>query len=66
MPGIPGSAVTKIEKQNSDRSIVYTGDFKLQPQTLHDGAEIIKGNTLIIESTYGGRETRRRRVSLRA
>ncbi len=53
---IPGSAVTKLESSRTDKNIVYTGDFKLEHQTLHAGAEIVKADTLIIESTYGARE----------
>ncbi len=53
---IPGSAVTKIENPVTKRNLVYTGDFKLEPQTLHEGAEIVKADTLIIESTYGARD----------
>ncbi|MCL4381055.1 MAG: MBL fold metallo-hydrolase [Candidatus Marsarchaeota archaeon] len=45
-----GSAITKIE--NSGKTIVYTGDFKLSHQLLHGGAEIVKSNVLITESTY--------------
>ena len=47
---ICGSAITKIE--NGDKTIVYTGDFKLSHQLLHKGAEIVKSNILITESTY--------------
>jgi putative mRNA 3-end processing factor len=55
---ISGSAVTLVErmKGRDNRRIVYTGDFKLQPQLLHTGAKIVKGDTLIIESTYATRE----------
>ena len=45
-----GSAITRIE--NDGKTIVYTGDFKLSHQLLHNGAEIVKSNVLITESTY--------------
>ncbi len=53
---ICGSSITRIEKKSSGRSIVYTGDFKLSPQTLHTGADLVEGNILITESTYATRE----------
>jgi putative mRNA 3-end processing factor len=55
---IAGSAVTLIENKNSKDSkrIVYTGDFKLEPQLLHKGAEIVKSDVLITEATYATRE----------
>ncbi len=53
---IPGSAVVKLENNKTGRNIVYTGDFKIEPQMLHNGAEVVKADTLIIESTYGARE----------
>ncbi len=55
---ISGSAVTLVErsKGRDNRRIVYTGDFKLQPQLLHRGAQIVKSDTLVIESTYATRE----------
>lgn len=53
---ICGSAITKIEDNKTGRSLVYTGDLKVSPQTLHKGSELIKGDTLIIESTYGSRD----------
>ena len=31
---------------------MYTGDFKLNEQLLHKGAEIVKSDVLITESTY--------------
>ncbi|MGC8669880.1 MAG: MBL fold metallo-hydrolase [Candidatus Micrarchaeia archaeon] len=51
---ICGSAITSIEEKG--RKIVYTGDFKLSEQSLHSGAEIVKSDVLIIESTYAKRE----------
>ncbi len=55
---ISGSAVTLIERQRAkeNRRVVYTGDFKLEPQTLHRGAEVVKSDVLITEATYAGRE----------
>ena len=53
---ICGSAITEIENQNTKRKLVYTGDFKLAPQLLQDGAEIVKSDILITESTYAKRE----------
>ncbi|MEM0201241.1 MAG: MBL fold metallo-hydrolase [Candidatus Micrarchaeaceae archaeon] len=53
---ICGSAIIKIQDKKSERSIVYTGDLKVSPQTLHNGSKIVKGDTLIIESTYGSRD----------
>ncbi|ASI14198.1 aCPSF2 family 5'-3' exoribonuclease [Candidatus Mancarchaeum acidiphilum] len=55
---ISGSAISEIErpKAKSYNKIVYTGDFKLQPQLLHYGAEMVKSDVLIIESTYANRD----------
>ena len=53
---ICGSAITKLEDRKTQRSLVYTGDLKVSPQTLHKGSEIVSGDTLIIESTYGSRD----------
>ncbi len=54
---ICGSAITLMEGfgGNCDR-IVYTGDFKLGGQMMHAGAEVVKGDVLITESTYATRE----------
>ena len=51
---IPGSAAFEIECNNGSRPrrIVYTGDFKMESQTLQNGAVPIKCDTLIMESTY--------------
>lgn len=51
---ICGSAATLIEAER--KRIVYTGDFKIAEQYLHKGAEIIKSDVLITESTYAKRE----------
>ncbi len=53
---ICGSAVTEIESAKTGRKLVYTGDFKLEPQLLQGGAEIVKSDILITESTYAMRE----------
>ncbi len=53
---ITGSAITLIESARSGRRIVYTGDFKIEPQFLQGSADIIKSDILIIESTYANRE----------
>ncbi len=50
---ISGSAITRINRRG--RRIVYTGDFKLTPQRLHKGAEIVESDVLITESTYATR-----------
>ncbi|MDE1846533.1 MAG: MBL fold metallo-hydrolase [Candidatus Micrarchaeota archaeon] len=52
---ISGSAVTLIEKARSNRRFVYTGDFKIDPQTLQGSAEVVKSDILMIESTYATR-----------
>lgn len=52
---IPGSAAFEIERNGAGpgpKRIVYTGDFKMEPQTLHNGTVPIRCDTLIIESTY--------------
>ncbi|MDE1851510.1 MAG: MBL fold metallo-hydrolase [Candidatus Micrarchaeota archaeon] len=49
---ICGSAITSVERNRDGKRIAYTGDFKLERQTLHDGADIVKADALIIESTY--------------
>ncbi|MEW6294970.1 MAG: MBL fold metallo-hydrolase [Candidatus Diapherotrites archaeon] len=58
---ILGSAITKLWIKN--KSLVYTGDFKIDETRLFKGADtrIGKTNYLIIESTYGNREHPRRR-----
>ncbi len=55
---IIGSAVTLVERAHAKdyRRVVYTGDFKLSPQTLHHGAEVVQSDVLIMESTYATRE----------
>jgi putative mRNA 3-end processing factor len=55
---ITGSSITLVERAlgKDFKRIVYTGDFKLEPQLLHIGAEIVKSDLLIIESTYAMKE----------
>ncbi|MDE1832945.1 MAG: MBL fold metallo-hydrolase [Candidatus Micrarchaeota archaeon] len=55
---IAGSAVTLINRKNAkeNRRVVYTGDFKLEPQSLHKGAEIVESDVLVMESTYAKRK----------
>lgn len=53
---ISGSTITRIENQRNGRRLVYTGDFKLSPQMLHRGAEIVESDVLVIESTYAIKE----------
>ena len=53
---ITGSAITRIENQRNGKRLVYTGDFKLSPQTLHNGAEVVESDVLVIESTYAIKE----------
>ena len=53
---ICGSAITLIEKYQTGKRLVYTGDFKIEPQLLEGGAEIIKSDILMLESTYAGKD----------
>ncbi|MEM3859469.1 MAG: MBL fold metallo-hydrolase, partial [Candidatus Micrarchaeaceae archaeon] len=53
---ITGSAITLIINRETGRRLVYTGDYKLEPQLLQKGAEIVKSDILITESTYADRE----------
>lgn len=53
---ICGSAMTVVESQSSGRRVAYTGDFKLEPQLLEAGAEIVKCDVLIMESTYADKD----------
>ena len=52
---IVGSAITRIENR-SGRRLVYTGDFKLSRQALHNGADVVESDILITESTYAVKE----------
>ena len=53
---ILGSSITKFTY--GDKSLLYTGDFKLEETRLHAGADMSMGKAdyVIIESTYGDRE----------
>lgn len=55
---ITGSAITLIERKAAadNKRIVYTGDFKSEPQYLHKGAKPVKADVLITESTYALRD----------
>ncbi len=53
---ICGSAISLIEKRGSGKRIVYTGDFKIEPQLLEGGAQIVKSDVLILESTYANKD----------
>jgi putative mRNA 3-end processing factor len=53
---ISGSSITKIENNRNGRKLVYTGDFKLAPQLLQNGAEVVESDVLVIESTYAIKE----------
>ena len=55
---ITGSAITLIERKAAadNKRIVYTGDFKSEPQYLHKGARPVKADVLITESTYAMRD----------
>ncbi len=48
---ISGSAITSVEGRKG-RVLAYTGDFKPVPQLLHHGADLVKCDILITESTY--------------
>ncbi len=58
---IIGSAITKL--QFGKKSLIYTGDFKLEESSLHQGADIDidSPNYLMIESTYGDRDHPKRK-----
>lgn len=55
---ICGSAITLLERKDAaaNKRIVYTGDYKMEPQMLHRGAKVIEGDVLITESTYALRD----------
>lgn len=53
---ICGSAITVVESQKTGRRIAYTGDFKVEPQMLEAGAEVVKSDVLIMESTYANKD----------
>ncbi|MCX6768035.1 MAG: MBL fold metallo-hydrolase [Candidatus Micrarchaeota archaeon] len=52
---IPGSAITAFH--GSEKTLVYTGDYKLSPTRLHAGADLPKAaDVLVTESTYSEKE----------
>ncbi len=53
---ISGSSVTKIESTKTGRKLVYTGDFKIEPQMLQGSADIVKSDILLTECTYASKE----------
>ena len=55
---ISGSAIVAINRKGAkeNKRVVYTGDYKIEPQLLHKGAEIVESDVLITESTYATRE----------
>lgn len=57
---IIGSALTKIDFDK--KSLLYTGDYKLESSSLHQGADldIDSPNYMLIESTYGDRDHKNR------
>jgi len=58
---IIGSAITKLNL--GKKSLIYTGDYKLEESSLHQGADIDidSPNYLMIESTYGDRDHPKRK-----
>ncbi len=52
---ITGSALSVIEGRNG-KKLMYTGDFKPTPQVLHRGADTVKCDILITESTYATKD----------
>ncbi len=52
---VSGSAMFLVENRRNGRRLVYTGDFKTEPQALQKGAAPIKCDVLITESTYATR-----------
>lgn len=53
---ISGSSITAIDSRKSGKRLVYTGDFKLEPQMIQGSADIVKSDILITETTYANRE----------
>lgn len=65
---ISGSAITLVERSQAKdyKRVVYTGDFKGDPQLLHKGAEVVKSDVLIMETTYAGRDHPDRQKTMKA
>jgi putative mRNA 3-end processing factor len=53
---ISGSSMPLIEDTRNGKRLLYTGDFKLSPQLLRHGADVVKADVLITESTYATSE----------
>ena len=55
---ILGSAISHMHIGDGAHNLVYTGDFKYEPSRLLEPATIRfpRAETVIMESTYGGRE----------
>lgn len=53
---ICGSAISLVERNKDGRRLVYTGDFKMEKQLLEDGADVVKSDVLIMESTYATKD----------
>ena len=53
---ISGSSITKLESKETGRKLVYTGDFKLEPQMIQGSADIVKSDVLVTETTYATRD----------
>ncbi len=53
---ISGSSVSKLESKKTGKKLVYTGDYKIEPQTIQGSADIVKSDILVTETTYGNRE----------
>ncbi|VVB66576.1 Ribonuclease J [Candidatus Gugararchaeum adminiculabundum] len=52
---IPGSAM--IEVNYEKKKLLYTGDYKMEPTKMHEGAKPVKDvDVLITESTYSDRD----------
>ncbi len=53
---IPGSSFVRM--QTDEATILYTGDFKIEPMRLHSGADLshVDADVLIMESTYANRD----------
>ena len=49
-----GSAMVRVESERG--SLLYTGDFRLEPSLTAEPAEMVQADAVIMESTYGGGE----------
>ena len=59
---ILGSSLIQLE--HGDKKLVYTGDYKVDPIRLHNGADLSMGKVdyLITEATYGDRDQPNRKA----